>query len=141
MSEVEVILRGRVESGEGDAQRWLGQLNAAYTRKARMAVFPGSLNVRLTELFDWFSEGLPSPTIRFPREENGGERDILLLPCVFPELDSLPGYLWTTTHGVGDPAPTLLVEVIAPVSVRAEFGVVDGTEVEIHLVAERLHQV
>jgi CTP-dependent riboflavin kinase len=52
---VTTSLCGRVQSGKGDAARWLTLFNAAYCRKAGMRVFPGSLNVALDAPFDWFA--------------------------------------------------------------------------------------
>jgi hypothetical protein len=44
---VAMLLAGRVQSGKGDASRWLALFNTAYSRKTGMPVFAGSLNVAL----------------------------------------------------------------------------------------------
>ena len=75
------LLRGRVQSGKGDAAHWLRLFNAAYSRKLQMPVYPGSLNLALDHHFDWFAPRYKAFTIWFDREEYGGERDILLMPC------------------------------------------------------------
>ena len=49
-----LLLTGRVQSGEGDASRWLMLFNDAYASKTGMRLFPGSLNVARDVPFDWF---------------------------------------------------------------------------------------
>jgi hypothetical protein len=46
------LLRGRLESGKGDASHWLRLFNAAYSGKLQMPVYPGSLNLALEHTFD-----------------------------------------------------------------------------------------
>jgi hypothetical protein len=48
------LLAGRVQAGFGDASRWLKLFNAAYSDKLGMPVFPGSLNIALDHVFNWF---------------------------------------------------------------------------------------
>jgi len=50
-------------------------------------VFPASLNIALDHVFDWFDARYEAHRIWFGREEYGGERDILLLPCELVSLD------------------------------------------------------
>lgn len=59
-----LILRGRVESGKGDAGRWLAKFNAVYARKMGLPVFPGSLNLALDIPFDWSAPMTCSPRNR-----------------------------------------------------------------------------
>ncbi len=127
------ILRGRIQSGKGDAARWLSRFNEAYARKTGMPVFPGSLNVLLDEEFDWFAPRRRPHVVMFQREEYGGERDVLLLPCVLTGLGSLQGFLWSTTRAALNPLERRLVEVIAPVGIKATYGVKDGDPIEIEL--------
>src|SRR3954468_6660221 len=47
---------------------------------------PDSLNVALGAPFDWFAPPIEERIVWFGREEYGGERDILLLPCVLTNL-------------------------------------------------------
>lgn len=81
-----IQLIGQVQSGKGDASHWLGRFNDAYSRKVGRAIFPGSLNLTLTEAFDWFAPEIEQRTVWFDRAEYGGERDILLVPCVLTNL-------------------------------------------------------
>jgi hypothetical protein len=74
---VSELLAGKVQAGFGDASRWLKLFNAAYSEKLEMPVFPGSLNIALDHVFDWFDARYETHRIWFGREEYGGERDIL----------------------------------------------------------------
>ena len=87
------LLVGKVQAGFGDASRWLKLFNAAYSEKLGMPVFPGSLNIALDHVFDWFDARYETHRIWFGREEYGGERDILLLPCDLVSLESSKGVL------------------------------------------------
>lgn len=130
---MESRLTGRVQAGEGDASRWLSTFNAAYSRKVGVAVFPGSLNVALGTPFDWFDPAIVRRTIRFDRTEYGGERDILLVPCLLANLASEPAWLWTTTTAARDRPDPWVVELIAARSLRETYGLTDGSTVEIQL--------
>ena len=79
MSELFV---GKVQAGLGPASHWLKLFNAAYSEKLRISVFPGSLNIALDHVFNWFDARYEAHRIWFGREEYGGERDILLLPLL-----------------------------------------------------------
>jgi CTP-dependent riboflavin kinase len=127
------LLRGHVESGEGDASRWLGEFNEAYARKVGTAVFPGSLNVRLVEPFDWFNPEISSAVIQFAQEEYGGERDVLMMSCSLRGLDHQDAHLWSTVNAARDQTRRTVVEVIAPVNLRERYGLVDGDYLEIEL--------
>lgn len=127
------LLRGMVQSGKGDASRWLSRFNEAYARKVGMPVFPGSLNVALGAAFDWSSAALKPFLIPFSRTEYGGERDILLLPCVLRNLGGQRAFLWTTTTAAAGREDPWVVEIIAPVGLRATYSLKDGDEIEIEL--------
>ena len=98
-------LAGKVQAGFGDASRWLKLFNAAYSEKLGMAVFPGSLNVALDHVFDWFDTRYEPHKIWFGREEYGGERDILLLPCELVSLDHRKAFLDADDCGKGSTGP------------------------------------
>jgi len=127
------ILRGLIQSGMGDAARWLSKFNEAYARKTGMPVFPGSLNVLLDEDFDWFAPRRRPRIVMLQREEYGGERDVLMLPCTLTRPGTLRGFLWSTTRAALNPLERRLVEIIAPVGIKATYGVKDGDPVEIEL--------
>jgi CTP-dependent riboflavin kinase len=128
-------LQGRVQGGEGDASNWLSRYNEAYSRKVGMPIFPGSLNVALPEPFDWFAADIERRTIRFDRTEYGGERDILLVPCVLQNLVSEPAWLWTTTAARTRPDPWV-IEIIAGKNLRATFGLTDGSVIDVLILDE-----
>jgi CTP-dependent riboflavin kinase len=107
--------------------------NAEYRRKTGMPVFPGSLNVQLTEHFDWNAPEIQARATWFGMDEYGGERDILLMRCVLQNLSEEPAFLWTTTTAVQNEGNKALVEVIAGVHLRSTYGLADGDEVTIRL--------
>ncbi len=126
-------LRGHVQSGKGDASHWLGLFNAAYVSKLGMPVYPGSLNVALAHPFDWFSPRYGRHIIWFGREEYGGERDVLMLPCLIVEPDRRNGFLWTPTTAARSRPDPCVVEVLSNVGLRATYGLRDGDRITIDL--------
>lgn len=130
-----LVVEGRVQAGKGDASRWLSRFNAAYSRKLGMPVFPGSLNVALGEHFDWFAPWLQPHVLWFGREEYGGERDVLLLPCALRNLRGQRAFLWSPTTAARDRPDPWVVEVVAPIGLRATYGLRDGDPVAIELPA------
>ena len=127
------ILRGKVQSGKGDASRWLDLFNAAYSRKLGMPVFTGSLNLALDKTFDWFAACYQPHIVWFGREEYGGERDILLLPCVLANLGRRNAWLWTPTTAARDRPDPWVVEVVCDVRLREVHALEDGDVVDIEL--------
>jgi hypothetical protein len=69
------LLTGKVQAGFGNASHWLKLFNVAYSQKLGISVFPGSLNIALDHVFDWFDARYETHRIWFGREEYGGERD------------------------------------------------------------------
>ena len=127
------FLTGRVQSGEGDASRWLSKFNAAYSRKLGVPVFPGSLNIALSASFNWFDPGMVRRTVAFDRAEYGGERDILLVACLLANLANERAWLWTTTTAAHDRPDPWVIELIAAKNLRETYGLVDGSTVDILL--------
>jgi CTP-dependent riboflavin kinase len=132
---------GRIQSGTGNASKWLSLFNAAYSAKTGMPVFPGSLNIALDHSFDWFATEVQQRTVWFGRDEYGGERDILLVPCVIESLEEQAAFLWTPTTAARQRSDPHVVELIAPVNLRATFGVLDGDQVSIRLGWSATHAV
>jgi len=87
LNSMSELLAGKVQAGFGAASHWLKLFNAAYGEKLEMPVFPGSLNIALDHVSNWFEAHYKPHIIWFGREEYGGERDILLLPCELVSLD------------------------------------------------------
>lgn len=126
-------VRGRVEAGVGDAGRWLARFNAAYGRALGYAPYPGSLNLRLAAPFDWTDGRFGAHVIPLARATYGGERDILLLECRIRTLADYRAHLWTTTT----PRPVeewQVIELLADVSLRDTWGLVDGQELTVDIV-------
>jgi hypothetical protein len=96
------LLRGLVQSGKGDASRWLSRFNAAYSRKLGSIIYPGSLNLALDHAFNWFDPKYAESLNSFGRQEYGGERDILFIPSSLPNLGQRRAWLWTTTTSARD---------------------------------------
>jgi hypothetical protein len=118
------LLAGKVQAGFGDASRWLKLFNAAYSEK---------LGIALDHAFDWFDARYKAHTIWFGREEYGGERDILLLPCELVSLDDRRAFLWTPTTAARDRRDPWVVEIVADVNLRHHFGLQDDDVVEIRV--------
>jgi CTP-dependent riboflavin kinase len=127
------VIRGRVQTGTHRAAHWLSLFNAAYALKLGMPVFPGSLNLELETPFDWFDARWDTALIELRGEEYGGERDILLLPCRLSVAPGMPAFLWSTTTAARDSGDRLLAEVLAPVGLRATYGLEDGDPVAVEL--------
>lgn len=122
-----------METGVGNASHWLNLYNKNYVLKTGMPVFPGSLNLALEEPFDWMLPKIHSNVIWFGREEYGGERDIMLLPCKLKNLKNLKAFLWSTTTAIAEPNRQFVVEIIAAVGLRVTFGLNDGDLVEFEI--------
>jgi CTP-dependent riboflavin kinase len=132
------LLAGKVQAGFGEACRWLKLFNAAYSEKLGMSVFPGSLNIALDHVFNWFDARYEAQTIWFGREEYGGERDILLLPCELVSLDYRKAFLWTPTTAARDRRDPWVVEIVADINLRNHFGLQDDDVVEIKVPTTRV---
>jgi CTP-dependent riboflavin kinase len=98
-----------------------------------MPVYPGSLNLALDHNFDWFAERYRASTIWFGREEYGGERDILMLPCELIDLGRRKAFLWTPTTAARNRPDPWVVELVCDVHLRETYGLVDGDVVVFEL--------
>jgi CTP-dependent riboflavin kinase len=128
-----VRLRGRVVGGIGDFGKWIAALGDHYERKTGMRLYPGTLNVDVgVEI------RLPEQRLRLEKEEYGGRVSVNIVPCVFFGLLGAAGQraVWLRTDqnecGTGHHGLTI-VEIAAEVRLRDEFGLVDGSEVEIEI--------
>src|SRR5262249_14949001 len=133
LNSMSELLTGKVQAGFGDASHWLKLFNAAYSEKLGMPVFPGSLNIALDHVFDWFEARYKPHMIWFGREEYGGERGILLLPCELVSLNHRNAFLWTPTTAAKDRRDPWVVEIVADVNLRNHFGLQDGDVLEIRV--------
>jgi hypothetical protein len=87
----------------------------------------------LAQPFDWFALRYQPHLLWFGREEYGGERDILLLPCVLVNLARRQVYLWTPTTAARSRPDPWVVEVVCDVSLRATYQLQDGDVVVFEL--------
>ena len=124
---------GRIQSGKGDASKWLRLFARAYEKKLGQRIFPGSLNVALDANFDWHREEHLAKHIFFDRSEMNGERDILLMRCSLSNLSDQSAFLWTTTTAAQDRTDPRVVELIASIGLRARYDLSDGDLVEIEI--------
>src|SRR3954466_3651726 len=123
------VLEGRVESGLNDASRWLSLFNADYSRRLNIPIYPGSLNLRLAQSFNWLAPRHQPHIIRFGQEEYGGERDILLLPCSLANLGHRRGFLWTAIHPITGVDNGYIIEIVSDINLRDAYGLDDGSVV------------
>lgn len=130
---MKIMLNGKLQAGKNDASRWLNKFNEAYSRKIGMPVFPGSLNLALNEKFDWFAPLWQPKVIWFGRDEYGGERDILLLPCILPNQESRRAFLWTPTTAAHDRPDPWVIELVTDVGLRQAYGLRDGDIVAVEI--------
>lgn len=132
---MQIVLCGRVQSGKNDASRWLNLFNEAYSCKLGTAIYPGSLNLALGHAFDWSAPHFQPQVIQFRQEEYGGERDVILLPCVLTSLDHRKAWLWSTTTAAKNRPDPHVVEVICDVKLREAHDLFDGDFVRFELAA------
>jgi len=127
------LLRGRLQPGKGDASHWLRLFNAAYNQKLQMPVYPGSLNLALERTIDWFALRYEAHIIWFGREEYGGERDVLMLPCELVDFERRKAFLWTPTTAARSRPDPWVVELVCEVKLRETYGLQDGDVVAFEL--------
>jgi CTP-dependent riboflavin kinase len=105
----------------------------AYRAKTGLALFPGSLNLVIKEEFSLLNPSLRPKLITMSGDEYGGERDILMLPCVLSSLDDTPAFVWRTTAAEQHSEDRRLLEVLASIPLRQTFGLKDGDRVEVRI--------
>ena len=104
-----------------------------------MSVFPGSLNIALDHVFDWFDARYEAHRIGSGREEYGGERDILLLPRELVSFDHRRSFLWTPTTVEGIDEIRGSSRSLPTVNLRNHFGLRAGDVVEIRVPTSGVH--
>jgi riboflavin kinase len=121
------VLRGKVESGIGDFGRWIEKLEAHYERKTGMKLYPGTLNIRLTEPYT-----APTGCARLEASEYGGSVNVSIVPCWI--LGRRAFILRTDGNEGGEGRhPHTVVEIASDVKLRDEYNLVDGDEVSIEV--------
>ena len=121
------VLRGKVESGIGDFGQWIEKLEAHYERKTGMKLYPGTLNIRLTEPYI-----VPAGCVRLEASEYGGSVSVNIVPCSI--LGRRAFILRTGSNEGGEGRhPRTVVEIASDVKLRVEYHLVDGDEVSIEI--------
>ena len=122
-----VVLRGRVRTGRGDFGFWIEKFQEHYRAKTGMALFPGTLNLELSEPFR-----MPDHALRLEAHEYGGTVSVSLLACRV--LGRRAFILRTDANEQGSGHhPRTLIEVATDVKLRATHGLEDGDIVEVEL--------
>ena len=120
-------LNGIVESGTGKASYWLACFARVYEEWLGMPVFPGSLNLRLPQGFDWHDPGVAEQRRTFSLFPHGGERLIYMVPCEILLPNRCRAFLWSTTNAANEIRP--VVEIIASVCLREQLHIENGSAV------------
>ena len=118
-----VILRGVVTTGVGGHAHWMVKYADLYRSATGLHLFPGSLNLRLSE--PWHA---PQRALRLEPPEYGV--GMSLVPC---EIGGINAFILRTDKndaGEGDHPPTV-VEVAAAVRLRDALGLDDGDIAEV----------
>ena len=122
-----LVLRGEVTSGRGDFGQWIEKLQDHYERKTGMRLFPGTLNLRLSDPFS-----LSGGVIRLEKEEYGGRVSVNMIPCKVFGRDAFILRTDQNENGSGHHPKTIL-EIATDVKLRDVFGLVDGDVVEVEI--------
>jgi len=123
------VLRGRIFTGRGDYAQWIATYQEQYRAKIGMALFPGTLNLRLGEPY----ELPPDKVIRLEGQEYGSRVSVSILPVrlfgrhgviLRPDLP-----IWATMEDVVDRLAT--IEIATDVKLRDTYSIKDGDDVEV----------
>jgi len=103
------------------------KLEAYYTEKTDVNLFPGTLNIELDEDFH-----LPPEVIRLEKEEYGGTVSVSILPC---KIFGRKAFILRTDKnaaGRGD-HPLNIIEIASDVKLRDHYDLRDGDIVDVDL--------
>lgn len=133
--EIELIMEliGKIEDGKNDLNNWMRKYSKDYEDKVGQSLFPGSLNVRTDSVFNLYSPEFKDSVIRMDKSEYGGERHILMLPCIFK---GVPAFIWRTErteNGYFGDEEKKLLEILASTKLRDQFDLKNGDEVSISI--------
>ena len=120
-------LTGKVISGMNSFSYWMEKLEAYYTEKTDVNLFPGTLNIELDEDFH-----LPPEVIRLEKEEYGGTVSVSILPC---KIFGRKAFILRTDKnaaGRGD-HPLNIIEIASDVKLRDHYDLRDGDIVDVDL--------
>lgn len=122
------LLRGIVRSGKGNFSFWLGKLEVYYMQKTGKKLYPGTLNIHLSDAI----YPTPRDAIRLEREEYGGRISVSIAPCRIFGRKAFILRPDTDTGKFGDP-PERILEIATDVGIREAYGVKDGDTVEVEV--------
>ena len=103
----------------------MDKLEYYYTLKTGVKLYPGSLNIELTEPYH-----LPKDVIRLEGHEYGGAVSLSILPCRVFDRKAFIIRTDKNASGEGD-HPLNIIEVATDVKLRDEYNLKDGDEVEV----------
>ena len=114
-------------TGRGDFAQWIAKLQKHYERKTGVRLFPGTLNLELSEPYT-----LPQKRIRLEAAEYGGRVSVNIVPC---RILGRPAFILRTDanesgHGHH---PRSILEVASDVKLRDAFALSDGDVVQVEL--------
>lgn len=121
------VLRGKVESGAGNFAHWILKLNGHYERKTGLKLFPGTLNVRLSEPYS-----VPKRCLRLEAHEYNGTVNVNIVPCRLLGRGAFILRTDANEMGIGD-HPRTVLEIASDVKLRDTCGLADGDEVSIEI--------
>jgi riboflavin kinase len=119
------VLSGRVVSGVRSFSYWMKKLEAHYTRKTGMKLFPGTLNTELNEIYT-----LPERRIRLEKEEYAGSVSMNIVPCKIFGRDA---FVLRTDKAESEQGlhPKSILEIACEVKLRDLYNLKDGDRVEV----------
>ena len=126
-------MRGIVSDGTGNAAQWLDMYRDAYELKTGMRIHPGTLNLAIDQEFPLLLPKYARRLIVMRRDEYGGLRDVLMLPCVLKSLRCQGAMIWRTALAEDVAEDRRILEVLAEVNLRETFGLKNGDVVEVEV--------
>ena len=116
------VVQATVAGGRSSSARQSKHYRAGFQKHFGMPVFPGTLNLKLTKRFH-FKSGF-----RVPSDKG----DYFMFPCKF---EGLPAFVVKPPRAKNR---SNTLEILAPVSLREVFGLVDGSTVIVELDSQYL---
>lgn len=120
-----MILKGKVKTGLGQASYWMKKAEDAFEEKLGKKLFNGTLNIELDEEYI-----LENNNGILRKEEYGGAQDVYIKSCI---LLGHKSYILRTEKNStknGD-HPLTLLEIVSDINFREKYNLKDGDIVEI----------
>ena len=120
-------LIGKVVSGMGNFSYWIEKLQDHYKRKTGMTLFPGTLNLQLTEPYT-----LPKQVLRLEASEYGGTVSVNLVPC---SISGRSAFLLRTDANEQERGhhPKTIIEIATDIKLRDYLDLKDGDFIEVEV--------